>query len=294
MIKSLVTHRGIDIPLGSLVTEIIGESTWEAFYVQVKNGYGIEFDLQPMSDDGFAICHDQDLTRISGGLSTAFVSELDKSKLNTITLQHGRLCELDELLNLLSKNSKSTSALHLKKACQNEVLLDLLIDKLVKFPNLINDHLILFDVTPIAARYLKKSIPNIDIAASVSDIYDVQRYGALTGGTLMTIDQVVEQSESYSWVWLDEWDIRNPLGGTKSLVTRKTIKFLRENSFKIAVVSPELHATSPALYGDSIHEIGANPELLKSYWMDLADIDIDLLCTDHASWISTYMNENLY
>ena len=110
MIKSLVTHRGIDIPLGSSVTEIMGESTWEAFCAQVKNGYGIEFDLQPMSDDGFAICHDQDLTRISGGLSNVLVSELDKSKLNTIKLEYGRLCELDELLNLLSKNSKTTSA----------------------------------------------------------------------------------------------------------------------------------------------------------------------------------------
>ncbi|MDC0975653.1 hypothetical protein OAS23_01545, partial [Alphaproteobacteria bacterium] len=119
MIKSLVTHRGIDVPLGALVGQIIGESTWEAFFVQVNNGYGIEFDLQPMSDDGFAICHDQNLTRISGGLSSALVSELDKSKLNKITLEHGRLCELDELLNLLSKNSKTTSALHLKKACQN-------------------------------------------------------------------------------------------------------------------------------------------------------------------------------
>ena len=116
--------------------------------VKVKNGYGIEFDLQPMSDDGFAICHDQDLTRISGGLYSTLVSELDKSKLNTITLEHGRLCELDELLNLLSNNSKTISALHLKKTCQNEGLLDLLIDKLVQFPNLIDGRLILFDVIP--------------------------------------------------------------------------------------------------------------------------------------------------
>jgi len=293
MIKSLVTHRGIDVPLGTLTTEITGESTWEAFSAQIKNGYGIEFDLRPMSDDGFAICHDQNLTRISGGLSSALVSELDKSKLKIITLEHGRLCELDELLILLSENSKTTSALHLKKVCQNEDLLDLLVDKLVRFPDVLDGRLILFDVIPIAARYLKKSIPNIELAASVSDIYDVQRFGALTGGTLMTIDEVVEQSESYTWVWLDEWDMRNPLGETKSLVTRKTIKLLRANGFKIAVVSPELHATSPALYGDGMHEVGANPELLKSYWMDLADMDIDLLCTDHASWLSSYMNENL-
>jgi len=293
MIKSLVTHRGIDVPLGTLTTEITGESTWEAFSAQIKNGYGIEFDLRPMSDDGFAICHDQNLTRISGGLSSALVSELDKSKLKIITLEHGRLCELDELLILLSENSKTTSALHLKKVCQNEDLLDLLVDKLVRFPDVLDGRLILFDVIPIAARYLKKSIPNIELAASVSDIYDVQRFGALTGGTLMTIDEVVEQSESYTWVWLDEWDMRNPLGETKSLVTRKTIKLLRANGFKIAAVSPELHATSPALYGDGMHEVGANPELLKSYWMDLADMDIDLLCTDHASWLSSYMNENL-
>lgn len=293
MIKSLVTHRGIDVPLGTLTTEITGESTWEAFSAQIKNGYGIEFDLRPMSDDGFAICHDQKLTRISGGLSSALVSELNKYKLKIITLEHGRLCELDELLILLSENSKTTSALHLNKACQNEDLLDLLVAKLLCYPDVLDGRLIIFDVTPVVARYLKKFIPNIGLAASVSDPYDVERFGVLTGGTLMTIDEVIEQGEIYTWVWLDEWDTQDPLGEAKSLVTRKTIKLLREKGFKIAVVSPELHATSPALYGDGIHEIGANPELLKSYWMDLADMDIDLLCTDHASWLSSYTNENL-
>lgn len=293
MIKSLVTHRGIDIPLGMLATEITGESTWEAFSDQIKNGYGIEFDLQVMSDDGFAICHDKNLTRMSGGLSSALISELNKYKLKTTTLKYGHLCELDEILALLSKNSKATSALHLNKACQNEDLLDLLVAKLLCYPDVLDGRLIIFDVTPSVAKYLKKSIPNIGLAASVSDLYDVERFGVLTGGTLMTIDEVIEQGEIYTWVWLDEWDTQDLLGETKSLVTRETIKLLREKGFKIAVVSPELHATSPALYGDGIHETGANPKLLKNYWMRLGDLDIDLLCTDHASWLSGYMNENL-
>jgi hypothetical protein len=293
MISSIITHRGIDVPLGTPSDEIVGENTWEAFSAQVKSGYGIEFDLQLMSDNSFAICHDQSLVRMSGGLSSTPISELSSHQLKKMTLGHGRLCELDELLILLSENSEATSALHLKKNCQREDSLDLLVDKLVQYPNVLDGRLILFDVTPVAAKYLKKSIPNIELAASVSDIYDIQRFGALTGGTLMTIDEVIEQCETYTWVWLDEWDIRDPLGETKSLVTRKTVELLRMNGFKIAVVSPELHATSPALYGDGIHEVGANPELLKSYWMELADMDIDLLCTDHASWLSSYMNENL-
>jgi hypothetical protein len=293
MIRSFVTHRGIDTPLGTGANDIRGESTWEAFSVQVKNGYGIEFDLQPMSDGSFAICHDQKLTRISGGLSSALISELNKYKLKKITLEDGHLCELSELLALLSENSKATSALHLKKACQNEGLLDLLLEKLLCYPDLLDGRLILFDVIPVAARYLKKSIPNIELAASVSDPYDVERFGVMTGGTLMTIDEVIEQSAIYTWVWLDEWDTLDAFGKTKSLVTRNTIKLLRETGFKIAVVSPELHATSPALSGDGIHEVGINPELLKSYWIELGDLNIDLLCTDHASWIKDYMNKNV-
>ena len=149
----------------------------------------------------------------------------------------------------------------------------------------------MFDVIPSAAKYLKKYIPQIELAASVSDPYDVERYGSLTGGTLMTLEEVIEHNGLYAWVWLDEWDTQDQLGGTKPLVTKRTVELLREKTFKIAVVSPELHATSPGLYGNCIHEIGTNPEMLKKYWLSICALDIDLLCTDHASWLADYIFE---
>ena len=65
MFSSIITHRGIDIPLAQLVDISSSESSWESFYNQVEAGFGLEFDIQLMKDGGFAISHDTHLGRIS-------------------------------------------------------------------------------------------------------------------------------------------------------------------------------------------------------------------------------------
>ncbi len=285
MFGAILTHRGIDIPLGDSATHVASESSWEAFSAQVKAGFGLEFDIQPMRDGGFAVSHDSHLGRISHGKLNISLSEIDRSELYSIRLPGGCLCDLDELLGLLVTHGKTLSALHLKHHCQNDAMLDLLVVSLNPFLDRLTGRLVIFDVAPSAAMRLKAALPNIALAASVAHPFDVQRYARVTGGTLLTVDDVIRQREIYSWTWLDEWDRVGPFGTSKSLVDESTVEHLREYGFKIAAVSPELHASSPAPLGGEVHEDGVSPDRLEARWRRWASFGLDALCTDHASWL---------
>jgi glycerophosphoryl diester phosphodiesterase len=285
MFGAVLTHRGIDIPPSVSAAHITGESSWEAFSAQVRSGFGLEFDIQRMRDGGFAVSHDPHLGRISRGELNISLSKISRSELYTLKLPGGRLCDLDELLRLLVEHGKALSALHLKHHCQNDETLDLLVVRLRPFLDKLAGRLILFDVVPSVALRVKAALPNVDLAASVAHSFDIQRYGAATGETLLTVEEVMNQRELYSWAWLDEWDRIGPLGTRKSLVNTSTVERLRECGFKIAAVSPELHATSPALLGGEAHEDAANPERLVSLWRKWANLGLDALCTDHATWV---------
>lgn len=293
MLGSILTHRGIDIPLGALAANITNESSWEAFSDQVRAGIGLEFDIQLLRDGGFAISHDSHLGRISRGELNISLSEISWNELYTMRLPGGRLCNLDEMLVLLVEHGQALSALHLKHHCQDDGAVDMLVAQLSPFLDKLAGRLIIFDVTPSVALRLKAALPNINIAASVAHSFDVQRYGAVTGGTLLTVDEVINQRELYSWVWLDEWDRVGPCGTRKSLVDASTVECLRGYDFKIAAVSPELHATSPALLGGEVHEDGVSPARLEARWKDWASLGLDALCTNHASWLTKHMSQPL-
>jgi hypothetical protein len=286
MFRSIITHRGIDIPLAQSVESSASESSWKSFYDQVEAGFGLEFDIQLMKDGGFAISHDTHLGRISKNEKNICLAEITANELGLMRLPSGdRLCNLDELLNLLVNKGKSVSALHLKHNSQD-------IETLIKLTNILDPYIerlagnfIIFDATPPAARYLKNTFPNLNLAASVSHAYDIARFGKFTGGTLLSPDEAINYRSLYSWVWLDEWDRSGPNNSSKSLLNSETVKRFRENDFKIAAVSPELHATSSALLGNELHEIGSNPEQLKQCWMEWNSFNLDALCTDHGSWL---------
>ena len=156
MFSSIITHRGIDIPLAQLVDISSSESSWESFYNQVEAGFGLEFDIQLMKDGGFAISHDTHLGRISKNEKNIRLAEITTNELSLMRLPSGdRLCNLDELLNLLVNKGKSVSALHLKHNSQD-------IETLIRLTNILDPYIerlagnfIIFDATPLAARYLK-------------------------------------------------------------------------------------------------------------------------------------------
>ncbi|PIP84085.1 MAG: hypothetical protein CO113_17970 [Elusimicrobia bacterium CG_4_9_14_3_um_filter_62_55] len=292
MFSALLTHRGIDVPFGFKSKLLSGESCWESFSSQIKSGFGLEFDLQLTTDGAFAVCHDAYLGRLSDGKLDVSIADLNRRELRAVRLPGGRLCDLEELLDLVVQFGGTPSALHLKHQNQSERTIGRLVDHLRPFASCLRDRLFLFDAGPTAASRIKEALPELSLAASVSHEFDINRYGELTGGTLLSIEEAIARKALYSWVWLDEWDRIGPAGSRKELVTAETIKTLREHGFKIAAVSPELHATSPGLLGGEAHEDAAAPDQLIGRWKRWASLSIDALCTDHASWLRGYQRAN--
>ncbi|GEM_PF-1022607 len=288
----LITHRAIDLNPGGSQRKVSKESRWEAFCEQIAAGWGLEFDLRPLSDGYFAISHDSNLRRIMPGYDRA-ISTLTRNEFRTIAAPGGRLCSLDEVLNLIAESGRSISALHLKSHCHEPAILKKILEALEPRINSLIGRLLIFDATPRVAAQIKRKFPELDIAASVAHHYDVLRYGAMTGGTLLTSEQVLDNRDFYSWVWLDEWDTLDVDNGQKTFVNSESINLFRNAGFKVAVVSPELHASSPALLGGEAHKDGVDEHRLVRRWQQWARLGLDALCTDHASWISAKLNASV-
>ena len=285
----LITHRGIDVVPGDFHGWTLQESRWESFSEQIRAGLGLEFDVRPLKDGQLAISHDSSLARIVPGCKQP-ISSLTLSEFDAIQAPGGRLCSLDELLSLIAESGRAISALHLKSHCHEPVILAKILEILAPRAESLKGRLLIFDATPRVAEQIVQKLPWLDLAASVAHTYDVLRYGALTGGTLLTPGQALDNRHLYSWVWLDEWDTLDVDNGEKIFANRESVELFRNAGFKIAVVSPELHAASPALLGGEAHRDGTDEKKLINRWRQLSQLRVDALCTDHASWITTNLS----
>jgi glycerophosphoryl diester phosphodiesterase len=281
---TILTHRGIDVAPGSPPEQVRGEGTWESFRSQVLAGFGLEFDVRPMRDGKFAVCHDDTLGRLSGGVSMAPIASLDVEGLRAAPVRGGRLCELTELLELLTVDGAGLAALHVKHACQTDAVLDALTQNLRPALQALGERLLLFDLLPHSAARLRRTLPEARLGASVAHDFDVERFGTATGNTLLTLERFWGCRELYDWAWLDEWDRVDRAGGRKKFVTGDTIRRLRDGGFAVAAVSAELHAMSPGILTTEAHEDASSPAKLLTRWTDWVEAEIDAICTDHASW----------
>jgi hypothetical protein len=285
MADNILTHRGIDVPLAVNSEISSGECTWEALSNQIDSGFGIEFDIYPTyGKRGFAVCHDSSLNRLSNGQLNLRIGDIHREKISSINITGGRLCELEELLNYISERQSGISALHLKHHCQSKELLQLLVDYIKPHIDRLEKHLIIFDVIPSTSFFLKNKLPQLSLAASVSHPFDIERYGAITGSTLLMSEEVLRHRDYYAWVWLDEWDRIGPDGKEKTFVCKDIIDEFCAEGILVAAVSPELHATTSALQGGEKHEDGICPERLQRRWASWEHMDISAICTDHATW----------
>jgi glycerophosphoryl diester phosphodiesterase len=282
----LITHRAIDVDLGDTQGWALQESRWESFLEQIRAGWGLEFDVQLLSDGRFAISHDSSLARIVPGCNKT-LSSLSTDDLRSIAVPNGRLCSLEELLSLIAECGRSISALHLKNHCQEIATLERILDAMSPKIDSLIGRLLIFDAKPQVAAQIMQRFPGLDVAASVAHPFDVLRYGAITGGTLLTPQEVFANRHLYSWVWLDEWDTLGADSVKKTFVNSDSVNFFKNLGLKVAAVSPELHAISPALLGGEKHEDGVDEVRLVRRWQQWSQLGVDALCTDHASWIST-------
>jgi len=278
---SIITHRGLD---QTKENYYFAESSREAFADQIKRGFGLEFDPQVTKDNGFAVLHDQTLNRPTAGLDARKVSEVTLPDLLKMDMNGSHFISFKELLRMIADNPRNTSinAIHIKSKLQKPEYLDKILRELQEADP---ERFMLFDLIIDAARYLKEKNPKLHLAPSIAHPYDIERYNTAVGGTLLSQEQLMNNRELYDWVWLDEWDRTDKNGGIKSLYNKAMFESLRDAKFNIALVSPELHATSPGLLGGETHQDAASEETLKKRFEEIAALRPDAVCTDYPDML---------
>lgn len=277
----IFTHRGLEPSKKGFYSE----SSIEAFENQLKRGFSLEVDLN-FTKDGIVLCHDNSLSRITSCMDTRELKCLTTTEVRSIKLARGRLCSFEEIMNCVSKFPKQQLALHFKGVFQTEQNIHCLMEHLESYqPQL--SQILLFDLVPTSARAIKSKFPSLEIAASVADAYDIERYQVAVKGTLMILSEFLEHKDLYNWAWLDEWDLASKLSdGTvdstgKKLYSPKVFKLLKGHSIKIALVTPELHATSPGLLGGEAHPDAKTPEALFGRIEEILQLKPNAICTDY-------------
>lgn len=275
----IIAHRGLNLDKSFYV-----ENSAEAFKNQLSRGYGIEFDIQFSKDEKMIAIHDESLNRITNGLDKRLVKDILSEELLSMDLGGNHLTTIPKLLSMIeTNNSNSLSAIHLKHTHQTQVKMDLLLSELSEINT---EKYIIFDLKNRSAQYIHLKNPNIQIAGSVSHPNDIIRYNHVVGETLMSKENLIDNKNIFSWAWLDEWDRTDKNGGVKSLYNKELFDELRKKDIKIAVVSPELHRSSPGLLGGNIHQDADNREHLDKRLKDIIYLEPDAICTDYPDHIS--------
>jgi len=281
----ILTHRGLEYSKSSFYPE----SSYEAFKDQINRGFGIEFDCN-FAKDGIFVFHDSSLERISYGRDKRAFKELNLSEIKKIKLRNknkfGRIADFYEILNLIEIGRSTLNALHLKGKFQNKENVNRLLSTLKEHP-LASKKILIFDIKPEIAQYIKSKFPEINLAASVAKEFDIKRYGNLVYNTLLSLKEIIKLREVYDWVWLDEWDTESEYSKEELLNTPETFNILRKFRFNIALVTPELHGTSPSLYGGEFHKHTKDKQVLFKRIKEILKLNPDAICTDYPEELKT-------
>lgn len=255
----ILSHRGINLAK----TPSSFESSRIELLLRLEEGFSLEIDPLLLADNNIVISHDDSLVRLLG---------IDR-KLSTMRLEEAEslgFISLSSLLSILESYPQTMHALHIKHFWAES--LEPLIENLSS-----TKKVFLFDLIPAVAKKIKERLPHLELGASVCHPYDIMRFGKYTGNTLLSIDEFLECGDLYTWAWLDEWDRSDLSGGKKALYTNEVTKKLKGK--KIAIVSPELHRTSPGLLGGEVH-----PDSLETRWGEIKKLNPDALCTDYPEY----------
>lgn len=276
----VITHRGLD----PSKTNYFIESSVEAFTDQLDRGYGLEFDLRVTKDEKIVVIHDATLKRITGGTDNREIRTINSSEIVAMDFGGSHITTFDYLLDLLEEKQSpgSVSAIHLKIGSQGKSDLDIILSYLEdRDPS----KFYIFDTTVATAKYLKERNPMLRIAPSVALPYDIKRYNSMVGGTLLSIEEVFANRELFAGVWLDEWDFADANGGTKKLYTKEVFDMFHNTGLWVALVTPELHGTSPGLLGGEAHPDAKSFEMLNARLKEIIDLGPDAVCTDYPDYI---------
>ncbi len=287
----IISHRGLE-PSN---LDFWPESSYEAFQNHLSRGFGIEFDVNFCADE-LIVSHDSNLGVITNGKDRRDFSDVPIMELKQIRYgkKQGRIATLNEILELIKRNSPKINALHLKGKFQNKEKIDLLVNNLGQNQKAL-EKMMIFDVKPKFAKYIKERIPEMRLAPSISHDSDIERYNQAVLGTLISLDEAIKYRKDglYDWVWLDEWDTLDGGGRKKLLYSKETFNRMREAGYKIALVTPELHRTSPELLGGEAHEDAKNKVSLFNRIKEIINLNPDAICTDYPREINNLVKNNI-
>lgn len=278
----LISHRWLD-PLNK--DFYYAESSKEAFENLLDRWFWLEFDINFSKDLIPFVFHDGWLRRISNWKDNKEFSDMEWTDIESYDLLNNcHFTSLENLFGLIEDKQKLwiLSALHLKSKFQSKELLDILVEYIRKYPNIIQK-LFIFDVKIGTAKYFKEKISEIQLFFSVSHEYDKKRYSDSVWWTLYTVEEVIKNKDLVNWVRLDEWD-RKDRNGEKKLYTTEVINEFKSLWLKIAIISPELHAKSPWLLWWESHEDVENDEKLKQRIVEIKSLNPDFICTDYLTY----------
>lgn len=279
----ILTHRGLE----PSHKEFFSESSIQSFSNHLSRGFGLEVDLN-FTQDGIVFCHDADLKRMTEGRDERFLKDLATEEACAIQLKNGRFGSFAELMNELKKYPQQMIALHFKGAYQNQKNAHSFLEHVTLF-NEVLKNIIVFDVTLEIASYLKQNYPALQLAASVAHPFDISRYQSATKGTLLSMEELLAHRDLFNWAWLDEWDLTDQQNGKKKLYTEDTFQTLRSHQIQIALVTPELHATSPGLLGGESHPDAQNQQQLFNRISEILSLQPDAICTDYPVEVAGLM-----
>lgn len=279
----VITHRGLEPSKHGAPSE----SSYEAFANQLKRGFGgIEFDPNP-TKDGIVIMHDATLKRPTQGRDERTIADLTTEEILQISLTNGRIPTFDEVMELIRNSDSTVSALHLKARFQTPETLERIMAALAKHSDIFSKFIV-FDVKPETARVLKREFHTLRLAPSVAHPYDILRYNDSVGGTLMTVDDALAlKSEGLiNGVWGDEWDTAGEKGTTKQLYAPEFFEKMHNAGLWVALVTPELHGTSPGLYGGESHADAKDFDTLMARIKEIKAAGADYFCTDYPEAVA--------
>ena len=282
----ILTHRGLE-PSKS---DFYPESSFEAFQDQLSRGFGIEFDPN-FAKDGIVVWHDATLSRLSEGkderaFADVEVAELSKIKFwNKVHTTEGMIPTFDEVMELIRNSESRINALHFKGKFQDPRKIALLIEHLHRYSDILPS-ILMFDVKPETAKTLLNAFPDLQLAPSVAHQHDVDRFNSVVAETLIETDEAAKMLHDgvfgkNPWVWLDEWDLTDEDKKQKKLYTKEVFDKMRSAGARIALVTPELHGTSPGLYGGESHPDSKDKETLFTRIREIIALSPDAICTDY-------------
>lgn len=271
----ILSHRGLELP------PKITESSLESIIFHFQHNQGIELDLNFSQDQKLFFFHDKDLSRITNNQDNRQFKNLKISEINQYTIQKNHFCDFKTLIKLIKKFNPPLVALHFKGGLQNQNNTQIIINQLKKNYEII-DKLLIFDLKVKTAKEFKKQLPQLNLALSIAHSYDIQRFNKFTNNTLYSIKNLIKNKNLFTWAWLDEWDRTNINNSQKSLYNEKIFKILRENFIKIALVTPELHSTSPSLCANEKHQDNSTIKKYQKRLKQIIKLKPDAICTDNT------------